>query len=39
MDGDKMVSLVSVGCTMDEKLVEILSQQSDEESSYNQIWQ
>jgi hypothetical protein len=24
---------------MDEKLVEILSQQSDEESSYNQIWQ
>jgi hypothetical protein len=39
MDEDKMVSLASVGCTKDEKLIGILSQQSDEEASYDQIWQ
>jgi hypothetical protein len=32
---DKLLSLVSVGCTVDEKLVELLSLQFDEEACNN----
>jgi hypothetical protein len=38
-EDDKLLSLMSVGCTVDEKLVELPPLQSDEEASYDGIWQ